>query len=334
MKYGIAYMVLIVSGCSTWHGTGNRFQSNSFLGYVEPIGHTESHILGDKGKLVKIENPRVTPSSLEGSPLLIEKGECVAIDLAHGGWSISPFEPWHEKLLTEKSGVRSEVAITTAIYERVNSTSLVIKEGEKYPTSTEYNVLINDGQLIKRPFPFEDAPVYGPRTYNGGDLIFQLSMSELDEEEIKNLTTDILDSTQKLSEELPESANTENFYSATARALTDATLNISGAGIVAVGIDAVELFAKAYGDLHKSDDAIMQHTFSLQAPNETENLSQPILRSGYYPLVRVSTNGTIENLKNLEYDPVKPEMVYSDSATPPIWLSFRVRKVKGCTNKS
>jgi len=48
--------------------------------------------------------------------------------------------------------------------------------------------MLFDGQLENRPFAFENYPVYGPRIYNGRDLIFEVTLVEKDVDEIEGLS--------------------------------------------------------------------------------------------------------------------------------------------------
>lgn len=326
----IALLPIFFLGCSLLKGKANKFQSNSFVGYVEPINEKERHPIRTGIGMKTIYNPNVTntPETIP-EKRKIQKGDCIVIDLI-GGYINQSFEPKPEYWLTGDQ-TRNEVTLAIAVYERIDSTKLEVKPNEKYPTSSEYNVFTSDGQLPKRPLALENAPIYGPRKYEGGDIVFHITMVELDEDEVATLKNEITGYTSKLSEALPGSVKDVTIHSTVVKALTDATFTLSGAGLVAVGINAVELFASAYEQIHKENDTIIQHTFSLTSTYRTPELHQPALMIGYYPLVRLSTKKKIASgLKNAKFDPVEPKLKMGDQQKEPIWLAFRVSKMENC----
>lgn len=320
-------LMATLSGCSVLGGTANRFESNSVLGYVPPINSANKAYDVRKGEGGQpIQNPNVIPSSVDGKT--ISKGDCLVVDMV-GGYVNQSFETSLEKLFSSRT--RNEITIAVAAYERTDSTIISKKTDERYPSSAEYNIFSTMGQLARRPFSFENVPIYGPRRYEGGDMVFHLSMVEQDEKEAEALKTDITNQTKEISKSLPEDSRNISVHNAVLKAMTDATFTLSGVGLVAVGVSAVEMFADAYSKINKEDDLIINHTFSLVSANRSPELHSPILRIGYFPIVRLSTKEDYPNgLVNAVFDPIAPSLKMGKPLDEPMWVALRVSKTNSC----
>jgi hypothetical protein len=302
----------------------NNFQSNSFIGYVKPMKYTSDKNLSIKkgGNFLSVSNPNVFNLN-ENNTDTFKEGECIVIDLI-GGYLNQSFEN------IKKSTTKNEIVLTTSISERTYSSSNKNKN-----SNTEYNVFPMNGQLSKRPLRIENIPIYGPRKYNGGDIIFQILMSEKDSKEWKNIENNITRGTDKLIKALPKDEEKSTLYSTVGKILSGSTLSLSGAGIVAVGLDAVKTFTKIYSKINGKDDKIIQHIFSLTSAYRTNNIYSPTLRVGYYPLIRISTKTDIsDGLRNAKFNPIRSELQIENKNNikeEPIWLAFRISKTRNCT---
>ncbi|WAG13821.1 hypothetical protein NRZ29_11835 [Aeromonas hydrophila] len=316
-----------LSGCSIFSGTANRFESNSVVGYIPPLTTTEAtYEIRNGSTRQPIQNPNIVPSNANQTKVL--KDDCIVVDLV-GGYINQTFEDSLEKALS--STPRSEITLAIAVYERMDSTNINKKPEDRYPSSAEYNVLSTIGQLSHRPLSFENVPIYGPRKYEGGDIVFHLSMVELDEEEADNLKSDITNQTKKLSTHLPDESKNISIHSTALKAMTGATFTMSGVGLVTLGINAVETFADIYTKINREDDLIMNHTFSLTSQYRTSEIHSPILRVGYYPIVRLSTKESYpQGLVNAAFDPIAPSLKMGNPQVEPIWVAFRVSKTSSC----
>lgn len=318
--------LILLTGCSTFLGTANHFESNSAVGYVPPVADTTTYLLREGGKGIPIQNPNI---SYPSNDVVIDKGECIAVDMI-GGYINQTFEPIHERKLFG-SRTRSEIIVAVAAYERTDSTTVTKNPEEIFPSSAEYNIFSTSGQLANRPLAVENVPIYGPRKYEGGDLVFHINMVEEDKEELEALKSDITTQTKEISETLPEDVKNLNLYNAAAKAMTDATFTLSGAGLVAVGLNAVELFVSAYETINKDDDKIIQHSFSLTTGDRSPEIHQPVLRVGYYPIARLSTQEDYPaGFSGANFDPIAPKLTMGNPLDQPIWLAFRVSKFNTC----
>ncbi|ASK19250.1 hypothetical protein [Halomonas sp. N3-2A] len=317
---------MLITGCGIFDGTANNFESNSAVGYVPPIEDTTTYSLREGGNGISIQNPNISyPSGDE----VINKGECIAIDMI-GGYINQTFEPMHERKLFG-SRARSEVTVAIATYERRDSTTINQNPEEIFPSNAEYNIFSTSGQLSERPLAVENVPIYGPRRYEGGDLFFHISMVEQDKEELEALKSDITTQIMEISQRLPEDTQSLDVHSALSKAMADATFTLSGTGMVAVGLNAVELFISAYKEIHSDDDQIIQHSFSLTSGNRSPNIHQPVLRIGYYPIARLSTKEDYpEGFNGANFDPIAPRLTMGEPLDDPIWVAFRVSKFDTC----
>lgn len=331
----IAALLLIVvglSGCTVLQQKANNFRSNSYVGYVPPYEDSKSYPIDKNSELQEIQNVN-TINSNTNNPYAVKKDDCISITLV-SGYLNQDFEPWLEKTING-SKVKNEITISIAAYESTDSTALVFEDTKKLPNNTEYNIITTTGQQKDREFAFADLPIYGPRKYNGGDIVFQTNMVELDEKEVTELKDEITGYTKKIKDSIiPEKDQGIGVSTVLKNAFERSTLTLSGAGIMAVGLDAVKLFANAYEKLNKDDDIIIQHTFSLSSENKSPELYQPLLRIGYYPLIRIAVDETkLSALKGLKYDPVASRLLKYNSLNKeisPVWLGFKVSSAKSC----
>lgn len=323
----VTLLMTSLSGCSIFSSTANRFESNSVVGYIPPLTTADaSYELRKGGKRQPIQNPNIIPST--ANLTAISKDDCIVIDLV-GGYLNQSFETSLEKFLS--SNPRSEITLAVAAYERMDSTVINKKPEERYPSSAEYNILSTVGQLPQRPLSFENVPIYGPRKYEGGDMVFHLTMVEMDEKEAEELRGDITSQTKELSKYLPEESKNINIHNAALQAMTDATFTLSGIGLVAVGINAVEAFAEAYTKINKEDDLVINHTFSLTSQGRSSEIHSPILRVGYYPIVRLSTKEDYpQGLVNAAFDPIAPSLKMGAPLDEPVWVALRVSRARSC----
>ena len=322
-------VVPVVHGCTFLQQRSNQFESNSFLGYAKPAHLTETSDIatGTAPLMVKDVNIK-KPTNMED---LFSPGECIVIDLVDGYYNQN-FETSLENIFG-KDRTRNEVVLTTAIYERINSSSLSRDPSGKIQ-GAEYFIHNGNGQLARRPFHFENAPVYGPRPYNGGDISFEVTLLEKDKDEIKSVTDEIASATSELNSVIPENQKIA-VKDVAASVLNGATLSLTGAGYVAVGINAVELFNDAYKKLNEDDDVIIRHSFALASSGRSNKTYQPYLREGYYPLIRITVEDTyLDRMRGATYDPLRKTLETGTSPTQPLWLAFRVSKVSSCESKN
>jgi hypothetical protein len=161
-------------------------------------------------------------------------------------------------------------------------------------------------------------------------MTFEVTLLEKDKEEIKAVTDDIAAATSKVNSIIP-SDQRKGLKDVASEILSGATLSLTGAGYVAVGVSAVELFNKAYKDLNEEDDVLIRHSFALASSGRSNKTFQPYLREGYYPLIRISVNDSFKDrLQGATYDPLQKKLRTGVKPTQPLWLVFRVSKVDSC----
>ncbi|MEW8436886.1 MAG: hypothetical protein AB2689_01905 [Candidatus Thiodiazotropha taylori] len=320
--------VVPLSGCFSFiKDQHNNFRSNSYVGYVSPIDDSSQHEIrkGVGAKLV--QNPNVRIGDVTKTDL-IAKGECIAIELMDGYYHYAS-ETSLEKFIS-KNNPRSELALSTAVYERTNSKTIEYDQNSKQPIGTEYNIMLFNGQLENRPFAFENYPVYGPRIYSGGDLTFEVTLVEKDAEEMESLRQTITSEAEDFAGRIKLEDNRMSSVKDTLVAVvTGSTLKVTGAGLIAFGADAMKLFAKTYSNINTPDDLLIKHSFSLTSKYRGGQLHSPLLRQGYYPLVRVSSKPIppSNTLNGLKFDPVAPELEVPIDIGSATWLAFRVSKI-------
>lgn len=327
------FMVLILTpfihGCAFLQQRANHFESNSFVGYVKPdslVSPTEIATGSHKLKIMDLNSDKAS-----GRSDFFSTNDCIAIDLVDGYYNQS-FETGLEKLFG-KDSTRNEVVLTTAIYERANSRNLSSDASGKIQ-GAEYSIHNGNGQLGARPFQFENIPVYGPRPYNGGDIAFEVTLLEKDKDEIKSVTDDIASATSEINSLIPTDQR-KGLKDIASEVLNGATLSLTGAGYVAVGASAVELFNKSYKKLNEEDDVLIRHSFSLASSGRSDKTYQPYLREGYYPLIRISVDDSFKDrLTGATYDPLQKKLKTGVKPTQPLWLVFRVSKISTCGSQT
>ncbi|MCX2891611.1 hypothetical protein OO258_25630 [Pseudomonas sp. DCB_BI] len=318
----------LLQSCAFFQQRANHFESNSFIGYAKPATLNPPANIATGSAPLKIQDININKSDATGD--LLEAGECIVVDLVDGFYNQN-FETGLETIFG-KSTTRNEVVLTTAIYERANSRALSADSSGKIQ-GAEYFIHNGNGQIARRPFHFENIPVYGPRPYNGGDITFEVTLLEKDKDEIKAVTEDIAEATSQVNAIIP-SDQRKGLKDVASEVLNGATLSLTGAGYVAVGISAVELFNKAYKELNEEDDVIIRHSFALASSGRSNKTYQPYLREGYFPLIRISVEDTVKDrLQDATYDPLQKKLRTGVKSATPLWLVFRVSKVDTCGTK-
>jgi hypothetical protein len=257
----VPVLTLLLLSCSL-----NRFESNSFVGYIED-GKIGTHYLEGQN------NPKS----------VIDKGACIVVDLV-GGYLHDDFEPWHEDIFT-KGPVRNEIALIIKTQELPSP----IGADKKPVSNSEQALLTFKGQQANRPFPVQYYTIFGPKKYEGGDLLFDIKMTELDEEEMNMLKGNVA----TLQSNLQQKATSQRKDWTTVESkliefLATGVLKVAAAEWAGLGFDAAIQLTKLYADLHKEDDGIMNHYFMLTSQYRKDKTSTPILREGYYVVVRAN----------------------------------------------
>lgn len=334
MKKGLflSFTLLPLTGCSFLQQASNDFHSTSVLGYVR--GPANSSMVDYN---LKADNP-LLPIQNGKNPQIEEKdqinvGDCIVVRLGDGILD-QPFETAIEKKIVKRT--RNEISLNTTIYEAVESDD---KSSDKNnnPPGRAINLFTAEGIIAGRPFPWKGTAIYGPQTYNGGDLVFVVNMYEVDEDEIASVANLVKEHTDKISNHLPDDAKKEGLHSLAAKALSGTTLKLTSKSstIAAVGLETVELFTEAYEKIHKQNDAIISKSFTL-APTSFTGANSTLLQLGHFPLIRLSTKGAYpSDLIGAEFDPIKPKLLLKSSNNDyePTWISFAISKSSECPTK-
>lgn len=326
---------LLASGCRSIH---NEFRSSSIVGYVAPEGNIENPtITGDRGSYRRhiqhlnhsLNNETNQEERKNAESLLITAGTCIAIDVA-GSYFSQPFETGPEKRYAAifNRTALSELVLSVKVNERLSSN--VPKEGESSSsTGSEHTLMTWTGQQPGRPLPFQGLPIYGPKIYQGGDLMISLRLSELDKDEINQLSERFGGIIEQASATLPEAEREVGALQMIANSVLVDSFKWTGSGVTLVGLKAAEAAAETFKYMHEDEDSIIDLTFLLTgATPTTSSLVLPSLREGYYPIIRASIGEDFPNdFKKMMIDTRYPRMHENGER---IWMILRVRRAGGC----
>lgn len=311
-----------LSGCTFFKQKFNELESNSFPGYAMPTGTLSTpEKLGESSSFLDVYWPRSGINYIGGKGF--KAGDCIMIVMT-GGYINQNYETWIERKLVGENSTRNEISITSQIYE----TASVLPAGTAAP-GKQLTIHDASGQLRYRPLTFDNLLVYGPRKYYGGPLDFKIFLSEKDHDELTKVKKDITDTTKVIRDQLPDSSKT-SFKDVLAASANGATLSLGGFGVVAIGAQAIDLFADAFYQLNEQDDVVMKASFGL-SPTDTDSPDtyQGYLREGYYPIVRLSTKEQYpKDIKETKYYPQSGELIMNKHN--PTSITLLITKPKQC----
>lgn len=331
----------VTSGCKSIH---NEFRSSSVVGYVAPdLSAPNPTLTGDQEDdrharriqhLNYLLQNELTEQEREAAQAhQIAPDTCIAIDIM-GSYFGQSFETIPETLYASifSRTPLSELALSAKVSERLSST-VSIADGSSSTNGSEHTLMTWTGQEVGRPLPFQGLPIYGPRVYRGGDLIISLRLSELDKNEMQQLSERFSGIVEKASSTLPQNEREAGAAQLISNAVLVDSFKWTGTGITLVGLKAAEAAAETFKYLHEDDDSIIDLTFFLSGQTPTSSpLTLPSLREGYYPVIRASTREDFpQGLSEMKIDTRYPRMYKTDKR---IWMVLRVRRAGGCATPS
>ncbi len=309
-----------LTGCAFYQEKFNELESNSFVTYV-PVDSNSLKPPARKGgnpNFLPAYDPDVSKATLQGEEF--HAGDCIMIVMNTGNLDQN-FETWLEEFLIGEDKTRNEISFTSQIYE----TPTELPSGTAAP-GKQLSIHESNGQLKGRPLTVENLILYGPRKYYGGPITFSLYVSEKDHDELSKVKKDITDSTKTVNSQLPEGSK-KTFKDVIAAGVNGATLDAFG--YVAIGAQAIDLFAEVFYQLNEQDDIVMKANFTLLPTGTKSNIYQSFLREGYFPVVRLSTNESYPaGLENLTLDPQSGEVKMSGHH--PTSLTLQITKPNAC----
>jgi len=268
----------VLSGCTFYQEKFNELESNSFVAYVPVDSNSLTPPIhkGGKSNFLPSYDPNVAKANLQGDEF--HAGDCIMVVINTGNLNQN-FETWFERKLIGEDKTRNEISFTSQIYE----TPTELPAGITAP-GKQLSIHESNGQLKGRPLTVDNLILYGPRKYYGGPITFSLYVSEKDHDELTKVKKDITDSTKIINAQLPEGSKT-TFKDFVAAGVNGATLDAFG--YVAIGTQAIDLFADVFYQLNEQDDVVMKANFTLLQTGTKLKTFQSFLRVGYFPVVRL-----------------------------------------------
>lgn len=117
------------------------------------------------------------------SNAVIEKDQSISINLQYA--FIEDFSERWERFTSglQFTKVRGEIAILANVYEANGSEGQGLSYGTKFKDGARLIYYSDDVRSGGQPLNFSSIPVYGPVTYNGGPIVIELAILELDLQE-------------------------------------------------------------------------------------------------------------------------------------------------------
>ncbi|VVO55894.1 hypothetical protein PS858_00524 [Pseudomonas fluorescens] len=310
----------VLSGCTFYQEKFNELESNSFVAYVPVDSNSLNPPIqkGGKSNFLPSYDPNVAKANLQGDEF--HAGDCIMVVMNTGNLNQN-FETWFERKLIGEDKTRNEISFTSQVYE----TPTELPAGTTAP-GKQLSIHESKGQLKSRPLTVDNLILYGPRKYYGGPITFSLYVSEKDHDELTKVKKDITDSTKIINAQLPEGSKT-TFKDFVAAGVNGATLDAFG--YVAIGAQAIDLFADVFYQLNEQDDVVMKANFTLLQTGTKSKTYQSFLREGYFPVVRLSTNESYPaGLSGLVLDPQSGEVKMSGHHQTS--LTLQITKPSSC----
>lgn len=338
--------LFFVGGCSIFEAPANNFQSNTYLAFAPTDNnhqiskgdslpfitpHTQNKIKSKFDLLLQSpylrQSDTVYKDALENDEIL-NAGDCIRIDLM-SGYNNQAWEGSLGNIQESLTGVTiNEITLAMSIAEQSTRESNLKynEENGGIVSGGDYTIWLSNGQLEHRPYSFNDIIVYGPKKYDGGDLLFNIALTELDKEEYSKIRGDVEKFSSYLDgatssqiatvEDVTESDNKGTLPVSNPSLDQPSNSSLSNLGklkisgiinhpVVAYTIDAAKLFVNTYANINEQDDVIIQYDFVLSGPSESKNIFAPYARVGYYAVIRESRDKN-ESVTYAALDPTLP----------------------------
>lgn len=326
---------VVLAGCGFHRQVANDFQSNSYVAYAPPRSVPEQTMwpecCGAKERsCTELKSPTLSPDTLEDTDSVIKKGDKLAVYLVGGYWNQNA-ETMAEDWLTFGK-VRNEISIMVKVIESAARTDATLREvrdgdtasgGQHMFSGAQQTLIVRAGQVAERPIGVGAIPLYGPVVYNGGDLSIQILLNEMDDEDLKDYVRDI------------DTFLQENTFGTSDASMSGETVQgefvfqtWGSYNIALAGYKALKLGGALYRSIHEQDDVFIDHAFTLTAPAKNKKIALPLLREGYYAVLRASINiDPAEYLKKAQFDPYTQRVVAGGEPLDQIWLILAVVRV-------